>query len=155
MCFDADCTISSTPDLNPGDTGYFPLQRDCPLGKTQGILDFVTILTLLLCMIGFSYYQSKKVRSLKGKDRDKELVPYPFTLGWILCNIFSHNYNVEILTHHSSSFLFFCQINQAESIDIAEQTAQDYSIVIMDPNPDATDPKEWHTFFESRFGCVA
>ncbi len=37
---------------------------------------------------------------------------------------------------------------------MAEQTAQDYSIVVKDPNPDATDPEEWRTFFEAHFGPV-
>ncbi len=40
-------------------------------------------------------------------------------------------------------------------IDVAEQTAQDYSVVVKDPNPDATDPEEWRAFFESHFGPVA
>eukprot|EP01041_Mallomonas_annulata_P006323 gene6323-12797_t len=31
------------------------------------------------------------------------------------------------------------------------QTSQDYSVVVSDPNPDATDPDEWNRFF-SRFG---
>lgn len=38
--------------------------------------------------------------------------------------------------------------------DEDEQTAQDYSIAIMNPPEDATDPSEWKRFFESRFdGC--
>ena len=38
-------------------------------------------------------------------------------------------------------------------LDEASQTAQDYSIMVMDPDPDATDPDEWREFF-NRFGHV-
>ena len=38
--------------------------------------------------------------------------------------------------------------------DEAEQTAQDYAIMVNDPNPDATDPDEWHKFFK-QFGHVS
>ena len=40
-----------------------------------------------------------------------------------------------------------------EELDEAIQTAQDYSIVVNDPNPDADNPDEWYEFF-SRFGKV-
>ena len=43
---------------------------------------------------------------------------------------------------------------EAEEIDLAEQTAQDYSIWVSDPNPDCIDPDEWRRFFEDRFGDV-
>jgi len=36
--------------------------------------------------------------------------------------------------------------------DEDEQTCQDYSIVIRNPPPDATDPDEWKTFFDTNFG---
>jgi fructose 1,6-bisphosphatase len=43
------------------------------------------------------------------------------------------------------------QDKEAEALDLAEQTAQDYSVVIEDPNPDMVDPDEWkvrpRTFF--------
>lgn len=35
--------------------------------------------------------------------------------------------------------------------DVDEQTAQDYSITISNPPPDARDPKEWKEFFETKF----
>ena len=35
------------------------------------------------------------------------------------------------------------QSRQAVEIDLSEQTAQDYSIIIEDPNPDILDPDEW------------
>jgi len=38
--------------------------------------------------------------------------------------------------------------------DEAEQTAQDYSVMVNDPDPDAVDPDEWQKFF-SQFGHVA
>ena len=38
--------------------------------------------------------------------------------------------------------------------DESEQTAQDYSIVVSDPSPEATDPDEWKSFFEDHFGAV-
>ncbi len=37
--------------------------------------------------------------------------------------------------------------------DEAVQTAQDYSLLVVDPNPDSSDPDEWYKFF-SRFGSV-
>jgi hypothetical protein len=40
-----------------------------------------------------------------------------------------------------------------EELDEAVQTAQDYSIVVNDPNKDADNPDEWYEFF-SRFGKV-
>jgi len=41
-----------------------------------------------------------------------------------------------------------------QEIDDAFQTAQDYSILVEDPPPDATDPDEWHQYF-LQFGPVA
>ena len=38
--------------------------------------------------------------------------------------------------------------------DEDEQTAQDYSIVVTNPPPNATDPDEWKTFFEQNFNEV-
>jgi hypothetical protein len=35
------------------------------------------------------------------------------------------------------------QNREAEEIDLMEQTAQDYSVVVQDPNPDCLDPDEW------------
>lgn len=42
----------------------------------------------------------------------------------------------------------------AEKADLDVQTAQDYSIIVNDPSPDATDPEEWGRFFADRFGPV-
>mmetsp|Transcript_17898 Transcript_17898/g.25239 ORF Transcript_17898/g.25239 Transcript_17898/m.25239 type:complete len:1117 (+) Transcript_17898:610-3960(+) len=39
----------------------------------------------------------------------------------------------------------------AIKFDEDEQTAQDYSIVVENPPPDATDPEEWRTFFRECF----
>jgi len=41
---------------------------------------------------------------------------------------------------------------QEVEFDEDEQTAQDYSIVIKNPPPDATDPEEWKAFFDKKFG---
>lgn len=38
-------------------------------------------------------------------------------------------------------------------LDEAIQSAQDYSLLVADPDPDAGDPDEWHRFF-SRYGTV-
>jgi hypothetical protein len=43
--------------------------------------------------------------------------------------------------------------NITTKADESEQTAQDYSIMVDDPDPDATDPDEWQKFFE-QFGHV-
>lgn len=37
--------------------------------------------------------------------------------------------------------------------DEDEQTAQDYSICVLNPPPDAHDPNEWKQFFEENFNC--
>lgn len=39
--------------------------------------------------------------------------------------------------------------------DESEQTAQDYSIVVSDPTPEATDVDEWRNFFEQQCGLGA
>lgn len=45
-------------------------------------------------------------------------------------------------------------IDEIEDVlDEAVQTAQDYSVVVSDPDADATDPDEWKVFFE-RYGRV-
>jgi len=41
-----------------------------------------------------------------------------------------------------------------EEADEAEQTAQDYSVMVEDPDADATNPDEWNAFF-SQFGHVS
>jgi len=46
------------------------------------------------------------------------------------------------------------QAKQVEEIDLAEQTPQDYSVIVQDPDEDADDPDEWEQFF-SQFGEVA
>jgi hypothetical protein len=43
---------------------------------------------------------------------------------------------------------------EMENMDEKSQTAQDYSVVVKDPDHDARDPDEWHAFF-SQFGEVA
>lgn len=50
--------------------------------------------------------------------------------------------------------LGYIQNKEAEALDLAEQTAQDYSVIIEDPNPECVDPDEWKDFFEERFGGV-
>ncbi|CAM9544582.1 unnamed protein product [Ectocarpus sp. 12 AP-2014] len=42
----------------------------------------------------------------------------------------------------------------AKKLDLAEQTAEDYSILVEDPNPRDTRPGTWRKFFQSRFGHV-
>jgi hypothetical protein len=49
--------------------------------------------------------------------------------------------------------LSFYQSKVAEKIDVSEQTAQDYSVIVQDPDKCATDPEEWRAFF-SKFGHV-
>lgn len=53
------------------------------------------------------------------------------------------------------------QNKEAEELDEMEQTAQDYSIEVMDPNPECTDPDEWKVcdcrsigVFVAPFGCL-
>ncbi|KAG5187159.1 hypothetical protein JKP88DRAFT_288252 [Tribonema minus] len=52
------------------------------------------------------------------------------------------------------SLLGLHQEAEAERMDVSEQTAQDYSIIVQDPDKDATDPAEWREFF-SKFGHVS
>jgi hypothetical protein len=42
---------------------------------------------------------------------------------------------------------------EAERVDLSVQTAQDYSVIVQDPDADAKDPEEWRQFF-SQFGDV-
>jgi hypothetical protein len=42
--------------------------------------------------------------------------------------------------------------NEALIFDEDEQTAQDYSILIKNPPPTASDPQEWRNYFEDNFG---
>jgi hypothetical protein len=42
----------------------------------------------------------------------------------------------------------------ADKVDLREQTASDYSIVVQDPAPNSLDPDEWRTYF-SKFGHVS
>ncbi|CAN0116278.1 unnamed protein product [Scytosiphon promiscuus] len=42
----------------------------------------------------------------------------------------------------------------AKKLDLADQTAGDYSILVEDPSPNDTQPKKWKEFFRSRFGHV-
>jgi hypothetical protein len=46
------------------------------------------------------------------------------------------------------------QDRMREKLDVAVQTAQDYSICVHDPDLDAVDPDEWYRFF-SQWGDVA
>jgi hypothetical protein len=45
------------------------------------------------------------------------------------------------------------QSAEAEALDESEQTAQDYSVIIEDPDGDKTNPDEWKAWFEERFGA--
>ncbi len=47
----------------------------------------------------------------------------------------------------------FVENKVEEELDEAIQSAQDYSVMVKDPNPDADNPDEWYNFF-SRFGKV-
>jgi len=45
-------------------------------------------------------------------------------------------------------FIITCVQNKlAEDMDVAEQTAQDYSILVDDPDAENDDPEEWRHFF--------
>ena len=50
-------------------------------------------------------------------------------------------------------FLGCLQEGSISRFDDAHQTAQDYSVCVLDPDPDALDPGEWKEFFE-KFGHV-
>jgi hypothetical protein len=48
------------------------------------------------------------------------------------------------------------QDREAEKLDLSEQTAQDYSVMIYDPTPDAIDPDQYKVFFRyTLFVCCA
>ena len=59
--------------------------------------------------------------------------------------------SVFVLAAVIASKLFETEL--VEELDEAVQTAQDYSVVVNDPNKDADNPDEWFEFF-SRFGKV-
>ncbi|CAM9582707.1 unnamed protein product [Chrysoparadoxa australica] len=91
VCSAAQCTASTLLED----------RRNCPLSRTQGVLDFASIIFMFLILLWLKRHQNSMAKLLDEKD----------------------------------------------------QTAQDYSVVVKDPDPDATDPDEWRSFF-GRFGHV-
>jgi hypothetical protein len=65
----------------------------------------------------------------------------------------SADFTMVIVLFVFLAFLGFTQDAMAERMDVSEQTAQDYSIIVEDPDEDATDPDEWREFF-STYGHV-
>lgn len=63
------------------------------------------------------------------------------------------NYFTIILLMIATAFLGEYLRRQEIQFDEDEQTAQDYSIRITNPPPDATDPEEWRQFFMEQFGA--
>ena len=63
------------------------------------------------------------------------------------------DYFTIVMLGAALTLLTFYHTKIAEKIDTAEQTAQDYAIVVQDPDPDATNAEEWRAFF-SHFGHV-
>jgi hypothetical protein len=53
----------------------------------------------------------------------------------------------------SVPFVYILETRAAKEMDESIQTAQDYSLEVLDPDPDASNPDEWMQFF-SRFGQI-
>ena len=62
------------------------------------------------------------------------------------------NYATLILVTLGLAWINHYLKKQTVLYDEDEQTAQDYSIVIRNPPPDATNPEEWKQFFDNKFG---
>jgi hypothetical protein len=62
------------------------------------------------------------------------------------------NYFTVILLLIATALLGEYLRRQEVQFDEDEQTAQDYSIRIANPPPDATDPEEWRNFFLENCG---
>ena len=52
------------------------------------------------------------------------------------------------------AYMNYYQKKMEVEFDEDEQTAQDYSVIITNPPPDANDPQEWKDFFEKNFDNV-
>jgi hypothetical protein len=72
-------------------------------------------------------------------------------------------FHIEIAQYGLGSLIFLCIVVFAfkskvsslmTAFDESIQSAQDYSVQVCDPDADANDPDEWHTYF-SQFGEVA
>jgi len=78
------------------------------------------------------------------------------TVGKRTCNLraFFGYTDFVMMIFVSAALLIMGKIQnkEAEALDEAEQTAQDYSVVINDPNPEKVDPDYYKDWFEERFG---
>jgi hypothetical protein len=87
---------------------------------------------------------------MDGLNRTVETIrnPCPFTKSLGLFGLLS-------VGGFAFFFIVFRYVLNREMVrmDESSQTAQDYSVVVKDPDPDARDPDEWFTFF-SQFGEV-
>ena len=64
------------------------------------------------------------------------------------------NYGVMLFLVFAIIYMGFYLEEEAVKFDEDEQTAQDYSIIVTNPPPRATDPEEWREYFESNFEGV-
>ena len=85
--------------------------------------------------------------TLAVKNRCLEQDGYLLKLGFI-------NYGVMIFLIFGIVYMGFYLEGETVKFDEDEQTAQDYSIIISNPPPRATDPEEWREYFEENFDGV-
>jgi hypothetical protein len=76
-----------------------------------------------------------------------------------LCN--GQKWEIGIVSYATMILVLLCTTGlgfylryQEIKFDEDEQTAQDYSIVITNPPPDASNPQEWHTFMHDNFDAA-
>jgi len=82
-------------------------------------------------------------------------------LNFILVNNCSLSNMFGIISYVTMVFVFvsitifiYWEFKTAVAFDVAQQTATDYSIKIVNPPKDAKDPEKWKDFFESNFKDV-
>jgi len=141
--------------------------------RTLAILCIVFFLLGVMNIYSMAYYRSEKYSGSTQDDlswtmRGSAICHYSETVCLDLAcdELGTHNLCMlsggegacslltVILMFAFLGYLGYIQDKTVEAMDIAEQTAQDYSIVVNDPDDDAYDPDEWENFFK-QWGQVA
>ncbi|GMH48808.1 hypothetical protein TL16_g00380 [Triparma laevis f. inornata] len=118
---------------------------------------------LPVCMITTACTCATKEFDITAAVADKELDMYSLTSETGECAYRAACTMKWDLAYYDASMLGFLVVGLfllarlqnaiVEEADEAEQTAQDYSIIVNDPDADAVDPDEWQQFFQ-QFGHV-
>jgi hypothetical protein len=158
--------VSDMKEFGIGISTFFLIEHGYAILLTLGF--FVVIPSI--SYFGRSAYSNSQpgtVFYLKGSgvctDRSEVTVWHPIS-GQNITEIKTHcnltklqaYLNMSAISFFAVAMVFFWRYvtKQIEVIDEGAQTAQDYSIIVQDPDADAHNPDEWEQFF-SQFGEVA